>query len=161
MSESIYKITSTTHPSLVEPAVIVTDGTSQVNIQACRTAISVGSKVVMLNNNVEETDTTIQILKEEFGENTDISFIQMDITETSSVRAVANEVLAKFPCIDTLICNAAIAPTSKQETAFATFESQLSYQHQGYLLLSAILFDRIQEAQGQIVIVANLGVNAD
>ena len=161
MSESTTETSLAAHPSLFEPAVIVTGGTSQVNIQACRTAISAGSKVVLLNNNVKETKTTIKILKEEFGKNTEIFFIQMDITETSSVRTAANEVLAKFPRIDTLICNATITTTSKQETAFATFESQLSDQHQGYLLLSAMLFDRIQETQGQIVIVANLGANAD
>ena len=140
---------------------IIAGGTSRANAQACRNALSVECKVVMLNSDIKGTTTTINKLKEEFGESSEICSIYMDITETSSVRTAANEVLAKFPRIDTLICNAAIAQIPKQEMAFAVDENQFGAQHHGHLLLCGMLFDRIQESQGQLVIIANLGANAD
>ena len=67
--------------------------------------------------------------------------------------------LATLPRIDALICNAAIAQVPTQKLTIDGFESQLGTNHYGHFVLCGMLFDRIEEAQGRIVVVASLGYN--
>ena len=72
-----------------------------------------------------------------------------------SVREAAAEVLEKVPHIDALICNAAIAQVARQEITVDGFESQLGVNHLGHFLLCGLLFERIEESEGRIVVVGS------
>jgi NAD(P)-dependent dehydrogenase (short-subunit alcohol dehydrogenase family) len=73
------------------------------------------------------------------------------------VRKAAAEVLEQVPQIDALICNGAIAQVPTQQFTVDGFESMLGTNHYGHFLLSGLLFDRIEESNGRIVVVASLG----
>ena len=60
-------------------------------------------------------------------------------------------------CIRDSICNAAIAQVPSQKLTVDGFESMLGTNHYGHFLLSGLLFDRIEESKGRIVVVASLG----
>ncbi len=62
-----------------------------------------------------------------------------------------------MPRIDALICNAAIAQVPTQKLTVDGFESQLGTNHYGHFVLCGMLFDRIEESKGRIVVVASLG----
>ena len=96
-------------------------------------------------------------LKEEFGAGAEVSFVRMDLAELDSVREAAEEVLESEPGIDALICNAAIAQVPTQKLTVDGFESMLGTNHYGHFLLSGLLFERIEESKGRIVVVASLG----
>lgn len=145
--------------SLVGKTYVITGGNAGAGFQASRIFLSKGAKVVMLNRSTEKSTTAVKELKEEFGPNADVSFVRMDLSELASVRAAADGVLATVPRIDALICNAAIAQVPTQKLTIDGFESQLGTNHYGHFVLCGILFDRIQEAQGRIVVVASLGYN--
>ena len=81
----------------------------------------------------------------------------MDLAAQASVREAAEEVLEKVPRIDALICNAAIAQVPTQTFTVDGFESQLGTNHYGHFVLCGMLFDRIEESKGRIVVVASLG----
>ncbi len=81
----------------------------------------------------------------------------MDLAELASVRDAATEVLKTVPQIDALICNAAIAQVPTQKLTVDGFESQLGTNHYGHFVLCGMLFDRIEESKGRIVVVASLG----
>lgn len=66
-------------------------------------------------------------------------------------------VLEAVPRIDALICNAAIAQVPKQKLTVDGFESMLGTNHYGHFLLCGLLYPRIEEAKGRIVVVASLG----
>ncbi|MBT8203011.1 MAG: SDR family NAD(P)-dependent oxidoreductase, partial [Acidimicrobiia bacterium] len=66
-------------------------------------------------------------------------------------------VLDQVPTIDALICNAAIAQVPTQKFTVDGFESMLGTNHYGHFLLSGLLFERIEESKGSIVVVASLG----
>lgn len=61
------------------------------------------------------------------------------------------------PTIDALICNAAIAQVPTQQFTVDGFESQLGTNHYGHFLLCGLLFQRIEESKGRIVVVSSLG----
>lgn len=145
--------------SLVGKTYVITGGNAGAGFQASRIFLSKGAKVVLLNRITEKSTTAVKELKEEFGPNADVSFVRMDLSELASVRAAADGVLATVPRIDALICNAAIAQVPTQKLTIDGFESQLGTNHYGHFVLCGILFDRIQEAQGRIVVVASLGYN--
>ncbi|MGI9570960.1 MAG: SDR family NAD(P)-dependent oxidoreductase, partial [Desulfobulbia bacterium] len=69
--------------------------------------------------------------------------------------APAAEVMEKVPQIDALICNAAIAQVARQEITADGFESQLGVNHFGHFLLCGLLFERINESKGRIVVVGS------
>ena len=102
-------------------------------------------------------DAFVAKLKEEFGAGAEVSFVRMDLSVLDSVRQAAAEVLETVPHIDALICNAAIAQVPSQKLTVDGFESMLGTNHYGHFLLSGLLFDRIEESKGRIVVVASLG----
>ena len=96
-------------------------------------------------------------LEEEFGAGADVSFVRTDLASLDSVRDAAAEVLETVPRIDALICNAAIAQVPTQRLTVDGHESMLGTNHYGHFLLVGLLFKRIEESNGRIVVVASLG----
>ena len=117
--------------------------------------LSKGAKVVMMNRNADKSTAAIATLKQEFGSDADVTFVRMDLAVLDSVREAAAEVMEKVPHIDALICNAAIAQVAKQEITVDGFESQLGVNHFGHFLLCGLLFERIDESRGRIVVVGS------
>ena len=142
---------------LVGKTFVITGANAGAGFQATRILVSKGAKVVMLNRNTEKSTAAIKELKEEFGDTADVSFFRMNLADLASVRNAATQVLKAVPQIDALICNAAIAQVPRQILTVDGFESQLGTNHYGHFVLSGMLFDRIEESKGRIVVVASLG----
>lgn len=138
---------------------LVTGTTSGTGYEAARILLSKGAKVVMLNRNPQKAEDTIKTLKEDLGNDIDVSNIQMDLAEQASVKRAAEEVLNTVPRIDALICNAAIAQVPTQKLTVDGFESQMGTNHFGNFTLQALLYPRIEESKGRIVVVGSMGYN--
>ena len=143
--------------SLAGKTYIITGANAGTGFEAARIFLSKGAKVVMMNRNADKSTAAIATLKQELGSDADVTFVRMDLAELASVREAAAEVLAKVPHIDALICNAAIAQVPTQKFTKDGFESQLGTNHYGHFVLCGMLFDRIEESKGRIVVVASLG----
>ena len=138
---------------------LITGANAGTGFQAARTLLTKGAKVVMLNRSADKSTAAIATLKEEFGSDADVTFVRMDLAVLDSVREAAAEVLEKVPHIDALICNAAIAQVPTQKLTVDGFESMLGTNHYGHFLLCGLLFERIEETKGRIVVVSSLGYN--
>ncbi|MDA9564039.1 SDR family oxidoreductase [Flavobacteriales bacterium] len=138
---------------------LITGTTSGTGFEAAKILLSKGAKVVMLNRNSRKSEETIVALKQELGNNIDVSNIRMDLAELSSVKKAAEEVLNTVSQIDALICNAAIAQVPKQTFTVDGFESQLGVNHYGNFLLQGLLYPRIEKSKGRIVTVGSMGYN--
>ena len=138
---------------------IITGTTSGTGFEAAKILLSKGAKVVMLNRNPKKSEDTIAALKQELGNNIDVSNIIMDLASLASVRKAAEIVLKNVPQIDALICNAAIAQVPKQTFTVDGFESQMGVNHYGNFLLQGLLYPRIEASKGRIVTVGSMGYN--
>ncbi len=138
---------------------IITGANAGAGCQAARILLEKNAKVVMLNRSAEKSEAAIAELKQEFGAKTDVSFIRLDLSDLDGVREAAEEVLKTVPRIDALINNAAIAQVPTRKLTVDGFESQLGTNHYGHFLLNGLLFGRIAESNGRIVVVASLGYN--
>lgn len=136
---------------------LITGANSGAGFQAARLLLAKGATVVMLNRSVEKSDAAVVDLRAEFGPSAPVSYVRMDLSDLASVREAADEVLQTVPQIDALICNAAIAQVPVQRFTKDGFESQMGTNHYGHFLLCGLLFDRIEQSQGRIVVVASLG----
>ena len=143
--------------SLQGKTIVITGATSGVGREAVRILLSKEASVVMLNRNEEKSNDTVHMLKKEFGSQAEVRFITMDLADLASVRKAAKEVLTIVPKVDALICNAAIAQVPKRVLTVDGFESHLGTNHYGHFLLSGMLFKRIEESSGRIVVVTSLG----
>lgn len=143
--------------SQVGKTFVITGANAGAGFEATRILLAKGAKVVMLNRSAERSASAITKLKNEFGDDAEVSFVHMDLSVLESVRAAAAEVIEKVPHIDALICNAAIAQVAKQELTVDGFESQLGVNHYGHFLLCGLIFERIEESRGRIVVVASEG----
>ncbi len=138
---------------------LITGANGGTGFQAARTLLKKGAKVVMLNRSIEKSQAAIAELKQELGNATDVSFIEMDLASLASVRGAAQEVLKTIPRIDALICNAAIAQVPTQKLTIDGHESMLGTNHYGHFLLCGLLFEQIEASKGRIVVVSSLGYN--
>ena len=134
---------------------VITGANAGAGFEATRILLSKGANVVMLNRNADKSTAAIATLKQEFGSDADVTFVRMDLAVLDSVREAAAEVMEKVHQIDALICNAAIAQVAKQEITVDGFESQLGVNHFGHFLLCGLLFERVEELGGRIVVVGS------
>ena len=141
--------------SLAGKTYVITGANAGAGFEAARVFLSKGANVVMMNRNADKSNAAIAALKKEFGSGTDVTFVRMDLAVLDSVRKAAAEILEKVPRIDALICNAAIAQVAKQEITVDGFESQLGVNHFGHFLLCGLLFERVEETEGRIVVVGS------
>jgi NAD(P)-dependent dehydrogenase (short-subunit alcohol dehydrogenase family) len=143
--------------SLAGKTYVITGANAGAGFQASRLLLSKGATVVMLNRSAEKSRAAIESLHQEFGSDANVTFIVMDLASLESVRKAAAKVVDEVPRIDALICNAAIAQIASQEFTVDGFESQLGVNHYGHFVLCGMLFKRIEETEGRIVVVASEG----
>ncbi|APD06250.1 gluconate 5-dehydrogenase [Flavobacteriaceae bacterium UJ101] len=136
---------------------IITGANAGAGFEATKILLSKGAEVIMLNRNEKKSSIAIDNLKEQFGINAKVLFIKMDLAQLSSIRNAVIEVNKNVPKIDALICNAAVAQVGKQEFTVDGFESQLGINHYGHFLLANLLFDKLNQSKGRIVVVASEG----
>lgn len=145
--------------TLTGKSYVITGANAGAGFQAARILLKQGAEVVMLNRSAEKSTAAIAELKAEFGADATVRFIRLDLSDLSSVRAAAQDLLASTLQIDALICNAAIAQVPTQKLTVDGFESQLGTNHYGHFVLCGMLFGRIEASRGRIVVVASLGYN--
>ena len=141
--------------SLAGKTYVITGANACAGFEATRVFLSKGAKVVMMNRNADKSTAAIATLKQEFGSDTEVTFVRMDLAVLASVREAAAAVLETVPHIDALICNAAIAQVAKEEITVDGFESQLGVNHFGHFLLCGLLFERVEASRGRIVVVGS------
>ncbi|MEM7513987.1 MAG: SDR family oxidoreductase, partial [Bacteroidota bacterium] len=143
--------------SLAGKTYLITGANTGAGFEAARILLSKGAEVIMLNRNEQKSTKAISDLKVLLGANAKVSFIKMDLAELNSVKEAAKQVMDLAPKIDALICNAAVAQVAKQQFTPDGFESQLGINHYGHFLLINLLFEKIEQSKGRIVVVGSEG----
>ena len=142
---------------LSDKTYLITGANSGTGFNAAKILLSKGAEVVMLNRNEAKSAKAISDLKAEIGANANVSFIKMDLAELASVRNAAAEVNKNVSKIDALMCNAAIAQVPTQKLTKDGFESQLGVNHYGHFVLCGLLYKKVEQSKGRIVVVGSEG----
>lgn len=112
-----------------------------------------GARVYLACRNKAKTDTVLEAIRKETG-NEDVHFVSLDLASLASVKACAQELLAKEPAIHVLLNNAGVA--GMRGITKDGFELAFGINHLGHFLLTLLLLDRLKaSAPARIVNVSS------
>lgn len=113
-----------------------------------------GARVVLACRSKSKTEPVIEEIKQETG-NQQVDFVALDLSDLKSVRACAEQLLAKEPKIHGLINNAGLVAKRGAKTVDG-YQMTFGTNHLGHYLLTRLLLDRMkQTGEARIVNVAS------
>jgi NAD(P)-dependent dehydrogenase (short-subunit alcohol dehydrogenase family) len=118
---------------------VVTGATSGIGLHTARELARAGAEVVLAVRDVERGER----VRAEVG---GAAVVRLDLTVQASVRAAAEELLARWPRIDLLVNNAGIMAPPRRLTPDG-FELQMATNHFGPFALTGLLLDAIHDAR--------------
>ncbi len=132
---------------------LITGGNSGIGLEAAKMLAAAGGDIVIACRNPQKAAAAVdEIAAVASGE---VEEVSLDLSSLASVRQAAEEIKTRFSKVDALINNAGIMQTPQLETADG-FEMQIGTNHLGHFLFAGLLFDRVEAAQGRIVILSSI-----
>ena len=125
---------------------IVSGATNGIGKQTALALASQGARVVVVAHSRAKGDAT---------SDSKVELLLCDFASQRSIRAAAEEVLARFPAIHVLVNNAGVMNLRREITEDG-LEATFAVNHLGYFLFTTLLMDRIiASAPARIVSVAS------
>lgn len=140
-------------PELKGKRYVITGGNSGIGFEAAKHLGKAGADVVLACRSVAKAEEAVKDLRPQVQGKVD--FVQLDLSDLSSVRTAAEDIRGKHSKIDALINNAGIMQTPESKTADG-FEMQFGTNHLGHFLLSALLIDLVEAAAGRFVTLSSI-----
>ncbi|HVB93961.1 MAG TPA: SDR family oxidoreductase [Acidimicrobiales bacterium] len=136
--------------------VVVTGSNSGIGRETAKALASMGATTVLACRSPEKAETAAADVRSASGSD-DVHVVPLDLADLSSVEAGAAEVLSRWDRLDVLVNNAGGIWSGRQVTAQG-FEQTLGVNHVGPFFLTALLLDRMREAEsGRIVNLSSVG----
>ena len=140
-------------PDLSEKTYVITGANSGIGFEAARLLGERGAKIIMACRSINKGEKARDKLKETCAGGVDL--VQIDLSDLSSVRKGADDIRARANLIDGLINNAGIMMTPQEKTVDG-FDLQMGANHLGHFLLTGLLRDRVEAANGRIVVLSSI-----
>jgi dehydrogenase/reductase SDR family protein 13 len=122
---------------------IVTGANTGIGKVSAKELARRGARVVLACRSKAKTDPVIEEIKQETG-NDQIGFVALDLSDLSSVRKCAEELLASEPKIHGLINNAGLVAKRGASTKDG-YQMTFATNHLGHYLLTRLLLDRMKQ----------------
>jgi retinol dehydrogenase 14 len=133
---------------------IVTGANSGIGKETALGLARMGASVVLVCRNAEKGRAALADIQRESG-SSKLDLLIADISSQASVRALAAQILEKYPRVDVLINNAGTA-ISKRALSVDGIEMTIAGNHLGAFLLTLLLLDRLKaSAPSRIVNVSS------
>jgi retinol dehydrogenase 12 len=128
--------------SMAHKTCIVTGANSGIGLETVRGLARMGADVVLVCRNVEKGRAAVAAIQRE-SPSAKLNLLLGDMSSQASVRALAPQILEKYPRVDVLINNAGAA-ISKRALSGDGIEMTLAGNHLGAFLLTQLLLDRLK-----------------
>ncbi len=140
-------------PDLAGKTYVITGGNSGIGLEAARMLGKAGADLVLACRSTDKAEAARQDLSRDVSGSIDV--VELDLSDLASVRAAAEAVGAGRTKIDGLINNAGIMQTPPSKTKDG-FELQFGTNHLGHFLWTSLLIDRVEAAEGRVVVVSSI-----
>jgi len=131
---------------------LVTGGNSGVGAETVKTLVQSGMNVILCARNMNSANALKESLSEEQQDRVDIQY--MDLSDLTSVKLAADDILKKYKTIDACIFNAGIMALPQRETSIDDIELQWGTNHVAHHYLARLLLPQINP-KGRMVTVAS------
>ena len=133
---------------------IITGANSGIGKETALGLARMGAHVVLVCRNAEKGRAALADIQRESGSSR-LDLLIADMSSMASVRALATQILEKYPRVDVLINNAGTA-ISKRRLSVDGIEMTIAGNHLGAFLLTLLLLDRLKaSAPSRIVNVSS------
>ncbi len=140
--------------TMLERTCIVTGANSGIGKETALGLARMGAHVVLVCRNAEKGRTALADIQRESG-SSKLDLLIADMSSMASVRALAAQILEKYPRVDVLINNAGTA-ISKRKLSVDGIEMTIAGNHLGAFLLTLLLLDHLKaSAPSRIVNVSS------
>jgi NAD(P)-dependent dehydrogenase (short-subunit alcohol dehydrogenase family) len=137
-------------PDQTGRAALVTGANSGIGLEAARALAVRGARVLLGCRNIDKAAAAVASIRTSAPE-ADVSVLQLDLADLSSVRDAAATVAQTCPNLDMLINNAGVMAVPLQHTADG-FEMQFGVNHLGHFALTGLLLDALNGTPGARVV---------
>jgi NAD(P)-dependent dehydrogenase (short-subunit alcohol dehydrogenase family) len=129
--------------------VVVTGATNGIGLAACVELAKLGAKLAIVARSEQRAKAAVERIGR------DVEVLHADLASMPSVRALAGEILERYPRLDVLVNNAG-AMNAKRRLTDDGFELTWAANHLAPFLLTNLLLDRLKEsAPARIVTTAS------
>ena len=143
-------------PNLHDQILLISGATSGIGEITARELARQGAHVVILARNADKAARSQQLIRQATG-NERVDVVLADLSDLAQVRAVAEQIKAKYPRLDGLVNNAGLMLGAERQVSAQGYELTLASNHLGPFLLTSLLFDLVKAAPaGCIVNVASM-----
>ena len=140
--------------SMIGKTCIVTGANSGIGKETALGLAQIGARVVMVCRNAEKGKAALEEIRRESG-SSQVDLLIADMSSQASVRALAEQIRQKHPCLDVLVNNAGGAAWARTLSAEG-FELTLAANYLGAALLTLLLLDLLKaSAPARIVNVSS------
>lgn len=138
--------------------VVITGPTSGLGLAAAKSFARLGARLVLVGRDPQR----LQAAKEQVLDFSGVAprlidLVEVELSLMAEVRRAANEILARYECIDVLVNNAGVLPLSREVTREG-HELALAVNLLAPMLLIEILYPALSNAKGRVINVASGGM---
>lgn len=138
---------------------LVTGGTSGMGYEDAKALAAAGAQVVIAARNPERGQEAIDQIRQEVPE-AQVHFESFDLSDLSSVRALAQRLNTSLPRLDGLINNAAIMAPPERGVSAEGFELQFAINYAGHFVLTAELLPLLRKGDSpRVVTLSSIAVH--
>jgi retinol dehydrogenase 14 len=135
---------------------LVTGASSGIGLITARELARMGARVILVARDKAKGEAALAEVKKVSGSQS-VDLLLADLSSQKSIRALAEEVLARYPKLHVLVNNAGAA-NDKRSVTVDGIETTLATNHLAYFLLTNLLLGRLKEsAPARIVSVSSGG----
>jgi NAD(P)-dependent dehydrogenase (short-subunit alcohol dehydrogenase family) len=140
--------------------IVVTGGNSGIGLETAQALAGMGARVIVTARNADKGRAAVARMVERLDGQPQVQLVVFDLSDLSSVRRGAEEILEQAPRLDVVINNAGVVLTERHVTVDG-YEATFATNHLGPFLLTNLLLNRLREsAPSRIVNVASTAHNA-
>jgi NAD(P)-dependent dehydrogenase (short-subunit alcohol dehydrogenase family) len=140
-------------PDLAGKTYVITGGNSGIGFEAARMLGEKGAHIILACRSLDKAEQARAQLAGKVSGRVDL--VQLDLSNTASIRAAAAELHEKLDGIDGLINNAGIMQTPQLKTKDG-FELQFGTNHLGHFLWTHLMIDLVEKVSGRVVVVSSI-----
>ncbi len=138
-------------PPQTERIVVITGGTSGMGFEDAKTLADAGAQVIIVARNPQRGQEAIDRIRQQTPD-AKVQFEPVDLSDLSSVRALARRLNDTLSRIDVLINNAAIMAPPERGTSADGLEMQFATNYAGHHVLTAELLPLLRNSDAPRVV---------
>ena len=137
-------------PTQIGKTIIVTGANTGLGFETSKALAAKGAKVILACRDEHRGQAALERIQKE-NPRADLELMRLDLSSLQSVREFSESFLSQNDRLDILINNAGVMTPPEAHTTEG-FELQIGVNFLGHFLLTALLFDRLQQTENARIV---------